>query len=102
MLVMGDTKQFTPTVEERFKDATREDLIKCIINTEAEAGRLYNEKENLREVVAELSNVQFLKRLEFLFKIVENSTAFDSDTVITATDEIKEVMFPKKEEKEEK
>jgi len=98
---MGDTKQFTPNVEERFKDASREDLIKAVLKAEGEASLLYRDGERLKEVISELSNVQFLKRLEFLFKIVENSKAFDGDTIIKATDEIKEVMFPKKEEKEE-
>lgn len=93
---MGDTKK---TLEERFKDATREDLIKCIIDTEAEAGRLYSETEKLKEVLGELSNVQFLKRLEFLFKIVENSRMFEGrDSLIKAVNEIEEVMFPKKKD----
>ena len=97
---MGDTKQFTPAVEERFKDSSREELIKSVLKAEGEASLLFKDNERLKDVISELSNVQFLKRLEFLFKIVENSKAFDGDTVIKATDEIKEVMFPpQKEEK---
>ena len=95
---MGDTKQFTPKVEERFKDFSREDLIKEIITAEGKASLANADNDRLKDIISELSNVQFLKRLEFLFKIVENSKAFDADTITKATDEIRDVMFPKQTE----
>lgn len=67
------------------------------------------EKENkllrkqLTEVYSELKGRDYaimLQRLGFLFKIVENNTMFDADTIVMATDEIKEALFPKKEEGE--
>ena len=42
-----------------------------------------------------------LQRLGFLFKSVENEASFDADTVVMATDEIKEALFPKDKPKEE-
>ena len=61
-------------------------------------------KKQLADVYSELNGRDYaimLQRLGFLFKIVENEASFDSETVVMATDEIKEALFPKNESKEE-
>lgn len=61
-------------------------------------------KKQLADVYSELNGRDYaimLRRLGFLFKIVENEASFDSETVVMATDEIKEALFPKNESKEE-
>lgn len=48
---------------------------------------------------ANLSNM--FKRLDYLFKVVENATMFDEEFVDKCTTEIKELMTPPEEEKPE-
>lgn len=58
-------------------------------------------REQLNNVYSELNGRDYaimLQRLSFLFKVVENNAMFDADTIVMATDEIKEALFPKKEE----
>lgn len=61
-------------------------------------------KKQLADVYSELKGRDYaimLQRLGFLFKIVENEASFDSETVVMATDEIKETLFPDDKPKEE-
>ena len=55
-------------------------------------------KNKLREAYAaleELSNQRGIKRLEFLFKIIENNGGrFTEEIIKKAVDEISEVMYP--------
>ena len=60
-------------------------------------------RKQLADVYSELKGRDYaimLQRLGFLFKIVENNTMFDADTIVMATDESKEALFPKAEQKE--
>lgn len=70
-------------------------------------GELQTENEMLKKQLgnaySQLRERDFavmMNRLGFLFKIVENNSMFDADTIVMATDEIKEALFPKKEEEE--
>ena len=59
-------------------------------------------RKQLTDAYSELKGRDYaimLQRLGFLFKIVENEASFD--TVVMATDEIKEALFPKDKPKEE-
>ena len=61
-------------------------------------------RKQLTDAYSELKGRDYaimLQRLGFLFKIVENEASFDADTVVMATDEIKEALFPKDKPKEE-
>lgn len=61
-------------------------------------------KKQLADVYSELKGRDYaimLQRLGFLFKIVENEASFDAETVVMATDEIKNALFPDDKPKEE-
>lgn len=62
-------------------------------------------KNKLREAYAaleELSNQRGLKRLEFLFRIIENKGGrFTEEVIAKAVAEVSEAMFPPVEEKKD-
>lgn len=78
-----------------------EKVTKSVEELQAENNML---KKQLTDVYSELKGRDYaimLRRLGFLFKIVENEASFDADTVVMATDEIKEALFPEEKPKEE-
>lgn len=46
--------------------------------------------------------VLMLERIKFLFDVLEHKDCFDSDFVITVSDEIKAVLFPKESAEDKK
>lgn len=56
------------------------------------------------EKLKEYSDFSAFKRLDYLFKVVESSSAFTPEFVVTCVEEIEACMYPKEEEvkKEEK
>ena len=49
----------------------------------------------------EMDMANMFKRLDYLFKVVENGTMFDPDFLNKCIDEIENVMMPKEEPSEE-
>lgn len=78
-----------------------EKVTKSVEKLQAENNML---RKQLTDVYSELKGRDYaimLQRLGFLFKIVENEASFDAETVVMATDEIKEALFPEDKPKEE-
>lgn len=78
-----------------------EKVTKSVEKLQAENNML---RKQLADVYSELKGRDYaimLQRLGFLFKIVENEASFDAETVVMATDEIKEALFPDDKPKEE-
>ena len=48
----------------------------------------------LNKRVAELSDIAMFKKIDYLFKVIENRDAFDESFVKTCSDEIVEAMTP--------
>ena len=67
-------------------EVTMEQLIEA--NTQ-----LYNQNKQLQNKVQELAQLAFLKKMEFLFKIVENYTMFEPEYLEKATKEITDSLF---------
>lgn len=54
---------------------------------------LREENVQLKEIVRQLNDARGIKRLEFLFKIVENAVVFPQKVVDSTVKEIKEALF---------
>lgn len=54
-----------------------------------------NQNAMLRNSLSEMRDALYSKRLDYLFKMIENSTMFDVDVMAKACVEIEETMFPK-------
>lgn len=66
--------------------------------------QLFQQNQYLLKQVKELNTVNYFKRLDYLFKVVELATTFkDADFVNNCIDEIKEAMTlaPEEEDKKE-
>jgi hypothetical protein len=48
----------------------------------------------LNKRVAELSEISMFKRIDYLFKVIENKDSFDESFVKTCSSEIVDVMTP--------
>ena len=66
------------------------------------ANQLMQENMKLKQKCQELYMADTIKRLEFLFKVVESTYPFDKEFRDTCADEIKELMTPVQEKKEDK
>ena len=75
-------------------------VTKAIDELQAENEMLKKQLGNAYNQLRERDFAVMMNRLGFLFKIVENNSMFDADTIVMATDEIKEALFPKKDEEE--
>ena len=62
------------------------------------ANQLIQENMKLKQKCQELYMADTIKRLEFLFKVVESTYPFDKEFRDTCASEIKELMTPVKEE----
>jgi len=68
---------------------------------EKAANGLLEQRNQLMARVQQLSEVAAFKRIDYLFKVVENADKFPSNFVITCTEELVQTMsIPEKEEKE--
>ena len=66
------------------------------------ASQLSQQNQQLNIMLQQANMTNIFKRLDYLFKVLENKTCFDSDFVITCADEIKDVITgPVEETKEE-
>ena len=66
------------------------------------ANQLMQENMKLKQKCQELYIVDTIKRLEFLFKVVESTYPFDKEFRDTCANEIKELMTSVQEKKEDK
>lgn len=66
------------------------------------ANQLAQENMKLKQKCQELYMADTIKRLEFLFKVVESTYPFDKEFRDTCANEIKELMTPVQENKEDK
>ena len=66
------------------------------------ANQLIQENMKLKQKCQELYMADTIKRLEFLFKVVESTYPFDKEFRDTCATEIKELMTPVQEKKEDK
>lgn len=57
--------------------------------------QLQEQNRKLYEQLKSVNMANIFTRLDYLFKVVENSEKFDSDFVITCTDEIKDRIIIK-------
>ena len=64
------------------------------------ANNLHKQCNALYEELQKANMVNLFKRLDYLFKVVENATAFDSEFVSTCVEEVKTLMTPSTDEKE--
>lgn len=66
------------------------------------ASQLSQQNQQLNIMLQQANITNIFKRLDYLFKILENKGCFDSDFVITCADEIKDIITgPVEETKEE-
>ena len=65
------------------------------------AAQLQHENQQLRSTLVRIDYSNTFKRLDYLFKVLELKDCFDSEFVITCSDEIKELMTPPTENEEE-
>lgn len=66
------------------------------------ANQLAQENMNLKQKCQELYIADIIKRLEFLFKVVESTYPFSAEFRDTCAKEIIELMTPVQENKEDK
>lgn len=56
--------------------------------------QLASQNVALNKKVSELSNIAMFKRIDYLFKVIENKNSFDESFVKTCSNEIIEAMTP--------
>lgn len=56
--------------------------------------QLASQNMALNKRVAELSEISMFKRIDYLFKVIENKDSFDESFVKTCSNEIVDVMTP--------
>lgn len=65
------------------------------------AHQLSEQNRQMYAKMQEMDMVNMFKRLDYLFKVVENGTMFDPDFLNKCIDEIENVMLPKEESTED-
>lgn len=93
--------------EEKVKDGnqkmTSEQLLKVVNNLSTQNDYLTRQATSLVQKVKELSDFTLFKRLDYLFKVVENREKFSKEFVNSCTDEIVTIItLPPMEEKDTK
>jgi len=54
--------------------------------------QLYQQNQELMKRLQQVDTASMFKRLDYLFEVVKNSSAFNSDFVVTCVEEIQEAM----------
>ena len=65
------------------------------------AGQLSQQNQQLNMMLQRANMTNMFKRMDYLFKVLELQHCFDSEFVITCSDEIKELMTPPVEDEAE-
>lgn len=81
---MEDTK-------EEVKEPTYEQLKEAVTRLQQDNGVLYAKLQ-------QLGTTTIFKRLDYLFKVIENETSFEKNFVDKCVNEVVEIMTPAKEE----
>ena len=66
------------------------------------AGQLSQQNQQLNMMLQQANMTNMFKRMDYLFNILELKDCFDTEFVITCSDEIKELMTPPVEQEEER
>ena len=66
------------------------------------AGQLSQQNQQLNLMLQQANMTNMFKRMDYLFKVLEFQNCFDSEFVITCSDEIKELMTPPVEHEEDR
>ena len=66
------------------------------------AGQLSQQNQQLNMMLQQANMTNMFKRMDYLFKILELKDCFDTEFVITCSDEIKELMTPPVEHEEDR
>ena len=66
------------------------------------AAQLQHQNEQMRNAIMKLDYTNTLKRLDYLFKVIEFSIQFPDDFITNCINEIVDMMTVKEEEKEDK
>lgn len=64
------------------------------------AAQLQHQNEQMRNAIMKLDYTNTFKRLDYLFKVVENSIQFPDDFVANCINEVVDMITVKEEEKE--
>ena len=65
------------------------------------AGQLSQQNQQLNMMLQQANMTNMFKRMDYLFKVLELQHCFDSEFVITCSDEIKDLMTPPVEDEAE-
>lgn len=65
------------------------------------ASQLVDVNNKMKKVIEELSNESFLKRIDILFKVLDNKELFGNEFTAMCIEELKEIITIKREEEEE-
>ena len=88
-------------VENRKEKAANQPIKKSYEEVVDIANQYHQQNEELRYKLLSLMNDQSLIKLEFLMKVVENREGFPEDMVDKSITEIREILFPTKEDVQE-
>lgn len=88
--------------EKEVKKATYEELEVKVVECEKEIAAYKGLNNQLYQQLMSANIANLYKRLDYLFKVVENKETFDSDFTASCVEEIKQIMTPEsvKTEKE--
>ena len=64
------------------------------------AGQLSQQNQQLNMMIQQANMTNMFKRLDYLFKVLEFKECFDSEFVITCSEEIKSMINPEEESEE--
>lgn len=65
------------------------------------ASQLVDVNNKMKKVIEELSNESFLKRIDILFKVLDNKELFGDEFTTMCVEELKEIIVIKRDEEEE-
>nr|DAI58594.1 MAG TPA: hypothetical protein [Crassvirales sp.] len=77
--------------KEEVKEPTYEQLKEAVTQLQQDNGVLYAKLQ-------QLGTTTIFKRLDYLFKVIENETSFEKNFVDKCVNEVVEIMTPAKEE----
>lgn len=80
---------------------TYEELTKVAQDLSAQNNYLKQQANTMQQKIVELSNFTMFKRLDYLFKVIENSNQFPAEFVGNCASEIMDVLTIQPEQQEE-
>lgn len=86
--------------EKEVKKPTYEELEATVAKYENDIKAYSGLNTQLYQQLLQANMANVYKRLDYLFKVVENFERFDSDFIISCIDEIRQIMTPEEPVKE--